>query len=269
MPWAGDTFTAEPVRALRELLRQPAGDALDLRHRRHRHRHTDRTDIGDAFQNLHRGLIVAFDPYVAGSPACPALCDLPGRQPSWRWCKTSSTGIRPTRSLAQCGRFRSTTTQRTVETERCRRAVADGSVQLHSGPTGGRYDTALSTINPELPCLYTNDGIVTDPNYLAFGDGTTTTFDPIVRRLQPQAGRTDLVTLLTNNERRTPRRWTDVNTVGDRLRPGPGRSGDVGGPAAGEPPPRRIGSSLDPSLSTDSATCWQASARQWARTPCR
>ena len=31
------------------------------------------------------------------------------------------------------------------------------------------YDADLAAINPELPYLFTNDGIVTDPNYLAFG----------------------------------------------------------------------------------------------------
>ena len=29
------------------------------------------------FMNLTAGAVVAFDPFVAGSPACPALCDIP------------------------------------------------------------------------------------------------------------------------------------------------------------------------------------------------
>ena len=37
-------------------------------------------------------------------------------------------------------------------------------------------DQALYNINPELPALYTNAGIITDPNYLAYvSDPTTTT----------------------------------------------------------------------------------------------
>jgi hypothetical protein len=31
-----------------------------------------------------------------------------------------------------------------------------------------QVDTALGNINPELPALFTNDGIITDPNYLAY-----------------------------------------------------------------------------------------------------
>ena len=49
----------------------------------------------------------------------------------------------------------------------CGSTVADGVVQLL--PTElAQVDTALGNINPELPALYTNDGMLTDPNYLTY-----------------------------------------------------------------------------------------------------
>jgi hypothetical protein len=75
----------------------------------------------------------------------------------------------------------------------------------------------LASINPELPALYTNAGLLTDPGYLAFTDATantttgattTATFDPVYGgdnlNLVPQ----DLVTLLTNND-------TNVNALSE------------------------------------------------------
>ena len=62
------------------------------------------------------------------------------------------------------------------------------------------YDADLAAINPELPYLFTNDGIVTDPNYLAIADGTTTTLDPTYGGYNPYLVGDDLLTLLTNNE---------------------------------------------------------------------
>ena len=37
-----------------------------------------------------------------------------------------------------------------------------------------QVDEALARINPELPFLYTNDGIITDPNYLSYVSDPTT-----------------------------------------------------------------------------------------------
>ena len=40
------------------------------------------------------------------------------------------------------------------------------------------YDTLLASINPELPYLFTNEGYITDPAYLAYVADPTGTLDP-------------------------------------------------------------------------------------------
>ncbi len=79
-------------------------------------------------------------------------------------------------------------------------------------------DADLASINPELPALFTNAGILTDPGYLAYtvataspttGPTTTAIFDPVYggrddSNLVPQ----DLLTLLTNND-------TNVNALSE------------------------------------------------------
>jgi len=77
-------------------------------------------------------------------------------------------------------------------------------------------DADLASINPELPVLYTNAGILTDPGYLAFTDATanstgpTTTvpFEPVYGGANFNLVGQDLLTLLTNNE-------TNVNALSD------------------------------------------------------
>ena len=38
------------------------------------------TDVMHTFENLEAGFIIDFDPYTAGSPACPGLCDIPANE---------------------------------------------------------------------------------------------------------------------------------------------------------------------------------------------
>jgi hypothetical protein len=70
-------------------------------------------------------------------------------------------------------------------------------------------DADLASINPELPALYTNAGILTDPGYLAYTDATASTttgatttavFDPVYGGDNLNLVGQDLLTLLTNNE---------------------------------------------------------------------
>jgi hypothetical protein len=62
------------------------------------------------------------------------------------------------------------------------------------------YDADLASINPELPYLYTNAGIVTDPNYVAFANDPSVGFDPVYGGYNPNLVAGDLLTLMTNNE---------------------------------------------------------------------
>ena len=55
-----------------------------------------------------------------------------------------------------------------------------------------QVDAALGNINPELPALYTNGGILTDPNYLTYLTDPSSRTNPtrpellesVIRRLQ-------------------------------------------------------------------------------------
>ena len=76
MPWAGDTFKLNLFGPFENfynsLFTAPTGgldgSGVEI---------PTGTEILDAFQNITAGSIVAFDPFVAGSPACPGVCDLP------------------------------------------------------------------------------------------------------------------------------------------------------------------------------------------------
>ena len=117
-----------------------------------------------------------------------------------------------------------------------------------------QYDADLNAINPELPALFTNDGIVTDPNYVAYSDAlvnntTLPAFDPVYGGYDPNLVGSDLLTLLTNND------WnfsslSDPNTVSFLLDPAQGDPG-LGAAAV---PAATDASSLAPSLSTDLST---------------
>ena len=77
-------------------------------------------------------------------------------------------------------------------------------------------DADLASINPELPALYTNAGILTDPGYLAFTDATANTtgptttvpFEPVYGGDNSNLVEQDLLTLLTNND-------TNVNALSE------------------------------------------------------
>ncbi len=168
MPWAGDTFQLNLFGPFEDfynsLLATPPTDGVDgtgieiptL------------TDITQAFQNLAASSVVAFDPFVEGSPACPALCDIPAAdtqtalvQDILAW-DPSNTTIQEW--LTDYPDNNATTGE-----------VADSVALLQTGeynltPTElATYDADLAAINPELPYLFTNAGIVTDPNYVAIG----------------------------------------------------------------------------------------------------
>jgi hypothetical protein len=177
------------------------------------------TEFTQALQNLAAATVIDFDPFTAGSSGCMATCDIPqfltipaivqdieNLDPSnttlstWLAEYAAGTADEPTQSqidettaLLQHGEFNLTPDQLAT------------------------VDADLASINPELPALWTNLGILTDPGYLAYTDatantttGATTTaiFDPVYGgdnlNLVPQ----DLVTLLTNND-------TNVNALSE------------------------------------------------------
>ena len=77
MPWDGVTFKLNLLGPFEDfwnsLLASPGSDGLanatpEI---------PTLTEVTQSFQNLAAGMVIAFDPYVEGSPACAALCQLP------------------------------------------------------------------------------------------------------------------------------------------------------------------------------------------------
>jgi hypothetical protein len=200
MPWAGNTFQLNLFGPFEDfynsLLATPPTDGVDGTGIEI----PTSTDILDAFQNLAAASVVAFDPFVEGSPACSALCDIPTNlsqtalvQDILAWDPSNTT-------------IQEWLTDNPPDSTATSTEVADSVALFQTGDYNltpaelATYDADLAAINPELPYLFTNAGIVTDPNYLAIADGTTSTLDPTYGGYDPSLDGSDLLTLLTNNE---------------------------------------------------------------------
>jgi hypothetical protein len=97
-----------------------------------------------------------------------------------------------------------------------------------------QVDTALGNINPELPALFTNDGIITDPAYLAYtGTGP---LDPVYGGYDPNLVGTDLVTLFQDSLSNPvdPTLSTDLSTLATDFS-FPGNAANLAAILAGDP----------------------------------
>jgi hypothetical protein len=167
MPWAGDTFKLNLFGPFENfynsLFTAPTGglDGTGIEI-------PTGTSILDAFQNLTAGSIVAFDPYVAGSPACPALCDIPTSETQLSLLQNVLAWDPSNASLASyVGDFAAQNNATQPEINDAVALLQTGSYNFSPAELA-QVDTALANINPELPALYTNEGILTDPNYLTY-----------------------------------------------------------------------------------------------------
>lgn len=248
MPWANDTFKLNLFGPFQDyynsLLAAPStsgidGTGIDI---------PSSTSILEAFQNLAASSVVAFDPFVEGSPACPALCNIPAAdtqtalvQDILAWDPSNTTIQSYLNSTTD-----STATQ--AETYDAIALLQTGYYNLTPEQLA-TYDADLAAINPELPALFTNDGIVTDPNYLAYAaDPSTTTFDPHYGGYDPNLDGQDLLKLLTNND------WNftslgNANTVGFLLDPAQGDPGLTGAAASAAASGTNVYSSMSTDLS--------------------
>lgn len=199
MPWAGDTFQLNlfgPFEDFYNSLFQPVtggvdGTGIEL---------PDLTDVTQSLQNFLGGLVVAFDPFVEGSPACPAACDLPAGDTQLALMQDVLALDPSNANIAQWVADYPDNNATTQEAELSVALLQTGEYNL-SYDNLLNYDAMLAQINPELPQLFTNAGIVTDPNYVLFGEGTPgVDFDPVYGGYNPYAELGDYYTLLTNNE---------------------------------------------------------------------
>jgi hypothetical protein len=176
MPWDGLTYhlnLLQPFQTLYDSLTQDPTAATGVQ---------DLTAAGvsHTFENLLAGFIIDFDPFTAGSPACPAECDIAaGNQipalvadiakmdPSNTTLATWVTDYAHDPTLVN---------EPTVDQVNNAIALLQTGSYNFSPEQLAEVDGALGRINPELPALYTNAGIITDPHYLSYvSDPTTTT----------------------------------------------------------------------------------------------
>jgi hypothetical protein len=253
VPWAGDTFQLNLFGPFEDfynsLLATPSttgidGTGIDL---------PSATDLTQSVQNFLGGLVVAFDPFVEGSPACPATCDLPAGDTQLGLMQDILAMDPSNTNIAQYVADFPDNNASTVEAEDSVALLQTGDYNL-SYDNLLNYDALLAQINPELPVLFTNSGIITDPNYVAFGDGATTDFDPTYGGYNPYAEVNDYYALLTNNEwnyTALAADFSNANTLGYLFDPASENvtTGSVSAASAATDV-----SGLDPSLSTDLST---------------
>jgi hypothetical protein len=253
MPWAGDTFQLNLFGPFEDfynsLLATPSttgidGTGIDL---------PSAADLTQSVQNFLGGLVVAFDPFVEGSPACPGTCDLPAGDTQLGLMQDILAMDPSNTNIAQYVADFPDNNASTVEAEDSVALLQTGDYNL-SYDNLLNYDALLAQINPELPVLFTNSGIVTDPNYVAFGDGTTTVFDPTYGGYNPYAEFNDYYALLTNNEwnyTALAADFSNANTLGYLFDPASENvtTGSLSAASAATDV-----SGLDPSLSTDLST---------------
>src|SRR5277367_5820578 len=209
-PWDGVTYTLNPLQPFENfyesLLATPStsgidGTGIDL---------PTLTEFTQALQNVAAGLVIDFDPFTAGSPECLASCDIP-ESLTYPAIVQDIANLDPSNTTLQTwlAEFAAGTAAAPTQSQ-----IDETTALLQTGEYNltpdqlATVDADLASINPELPALYTNAGILTDPGYLAFTDGTTATFDPVYGGDNLNLVAQDYVTLLTNND-------TNVNALSD------------------------------------------------------
>ena len=126
-----------------------------------------------------------------------------------------------------------------------------------------QVDTALGNINPELPALLTNGGILTDPNYLTYLTDPSSRGHhrldrsprSVIRRLQLPGSRQRPPDVVPRRRHKPvdPTLFDGPQHCGHRLLL-PGRPGGARGCSASARPRRRRGATDPTALSTDLST---------------
>jgi hypothetical protein len=151
--------------------------------------------VAHTFENLFAGMIIDFDPFTEGSPACPAACtgvvtpaqlvaDISKLDPSNTTLSTWVTDYNINPALVN------EPTQPDIDASVA--LLQTGEYNL-TGQELLDVDKLLYEINPELPQLLTNMGIYTDPDYVAYATNGATTY------IDPSTGLTESVTTATGD----------------------------------------------------------------------
>jgi hypothetical protein len=197
MPWDGVDYhlnLLQPFQTLYDsLLQDPASNPVEV---------PTLDGVTHTFENLLAGSIIDFDPYTAGSPACPAACDIPSEFQIPQLIAAMSAADPSNETLANWvtlyNQDPSLVNEPTPDEINASTALLQTGIYNLDSDTLADVDKALISINPELANLYTNAGYFTDPAYVAY-DGT----GPLVSEYggyDPQLVFNDLLALATNNE---------------------------------------------------------------------
>src|ERR1700761_4963864 len=172
MPWNGTTYYLNLFQPLQNywehLLDDPATDGIGG------------TGIevptlegfGQSLQSIAASLIVAFNPFPPGSPACPGVCELPEGWSTYELVDALDPDDSNPMIQAWLAGFAEDALypNNNATQEQINYAVAllqTGMYNLTPEQLAN-YNDALASINGGLPALFTNAGIVTDPEYLQF-----------------------------------------------------------------------------------------------------
>ena len=197
MPWDGVTYHLnlfQPFVTLYDSLTQdPASNPIEI---------PSIEGVTHTFENLMAGSIIDFDPFTAGSPACPAACDIPAEFQIPQLIAAISAADPTNETLKDWvtlyGQDPALVNEPTQDQINASIALLQTGIYNLDSDTLADVDKALISINPELANLYTNAGYFTDPAYVAY-DGTGP-LDPEYGGYNPMLVFNDLVTLATNNE---------------------------------------------------------------------
>jgi hypothetical protein len=157
--------------------------------------------IDHTFENLLAGFIIDFDPYTAGSPACPALCDIPSQFQIPALVADIAKSDPTNTTLANW--VADYNISPTLVNEPTQAEINASTALLQTGiynltPTElAHVDQGLGSINAELPQLLTNAGVYTDPAYEAYSG--TGTLDSTYGGYNPQLVFNDLITMFGTN----------------------------------------------------------------------
>lgn len=181
MPWDGVDFKLnllQPFQTLYDSLTQTpstsgvAGSGVEA---------PSLEGVMHTFENLEAGLIIDFDPFTAGSPACPGLCDIPASD-QIPGLVAAIVNADPTNTtlatwVADYAKNPALVNEPTQPEINASIAFLQTGAYNFSPTELTQVDQALANINPELPALYTNAGIITDPDYLTYATDPSSVTD--------------------------------------------------------------------------------------------
>lgn len=129
-------------------------------------------EFGQSLQSITASLIAAFNPYTPGSPACPGVCDAPEGWSTRELVDMLDPHDSNPMIQAWLAGFAEDALypNNNATQEQINYAIAllqTGMYNLTPDQLAN-YNDALASINGGLPALFTNAGIVTDPDYLLY-----------------------------------------------------------------------------------------------------